>query len=915
MGRAIYYCVQCSKRVSDSDIDAGKGFRIGERILCIACAPAGTKPTPSSKKIPAPAPRKNSGTSVALRSVTAPLAMPPPAPAETGGRRRLLILGGGIAAGVIVASVVLILVLRRDGAEPPPTVDQIPIVKTFEPPPGKPAEGAPLKPAEAKEAAARADLDKARAFAREKPDDLAGRQRAYTDVVWKWEGTEAAREAARDAAAAKAAILQKVDAWMAELNLQIKDLVDAKQYFAAERKVEELKKAHDFAEWRLAAEKRASELFALGKRAKEAEDAKKPEGLSTPATPSAPSEEAKGYEARWESAAARATSRDFAGAIAELEQAAPSLREAAVRQELDSDVALFRKIAAVRKDGMDYLTRRPRGAGLTVGTRDGKRISGIVLQIDPERAEIRSGKTTELVDWADVTAATFAELAQQKSFEPAVLAAMCLLEGEREAARGFEAELPARWGSYAAGAGAKLPKPEPAEKNARDLYAAAEKGFRSMDTFAAAVENYKTLRQDFATTALVKRYSERIFRRSDAGREYCFAPADFRTEGTIQTGKGGKLESTRDSDDRETLQNSAEVEFAALPGLTYRFWLQVGGCCEETLHFYLQATDLTETDPKTRKKIPCEPGSTFAVPVKHSIRNLKKTHDEHKVKGAKVHPKTASRWEWVEIVLPKYAGPGAKKLKFMTNQAGFSIGGACASSTRKAPPAEAEVKEMEKLRALEEPPMPVDPDLVAWWTFEEGSGDQIADQTGKNHVGKFVGAAQRTEGKIGGGLQVNGGDKSGVEVADAEDLRIAGNLTLSLWVKQTAESEDWVCLLGRGTSGARNYGIWLEPGTRKWMYQDYGEKGAINVFGTKLIDQGQWMHLSAVVEGSTVRTFTNGEPNDQGSRPGAPHTVPGPLGIGSALHHKSLKGVMDDVRVYRRALTADEIRGLYQLSR
>src|SRR5688572_22007210 len=102
MGRAIYYCVQCSQRVSDSDIDAGKGFRIGERILCFDCAPPGTKPTPSSKKIP-PASRKNSGTSVALRSVNAPLATPQPAPdpAETGGRRRLLILGGGISAGAV----------------------------------------------------------------------------------------------------------------------------------------------------------------------------------------------------------------------------------------------------------------------------------------------------------------------------------------------------------------------------------------------------------------------------------------------------------------------------------------------------------------------------------------------------------------------------------------------------------------------------------------------------------------------------------------------------------------------------------------------------------------------------------------------------------------------------------------------
>jgi hypothetical protein len=368
-------------------------------------------------------------------------------------------------------------------------------------------------------------------------------------------------------------------------------------------------------------------------------------------------------------------------------------------------------------------------------------------------------------------------------FEPAVLAApTCWKASARRP--GLDAELPPRWWSYADRARAS-PKPEPSEKNARDLYGAAEKGYRSMDTLAAAVENYKTLRTDFASSALVKKYSERIFRRSDAGREYYFAPVDFRTDGTLQRGKNGKLESTKDSDDRDTLLNSAEIEFAALPGLTYRCWLQVGACCEETFLFYYQGSELTETEAKTKKKLAWEPGSTFAVPVKHSIRNLKKTHEEHKVKGAKVHPKTAARWEWVEVVLPKYAGPGAKKLKFMTNQAGFSIGGCSLSSTRKAPPPDPEIKELEKLRLLEDPPMPVDPDLVGWWTFEEGSGDQVADAAGKNHGGKFVGAIQWTDGKVGGGIQVGGG-KSGVEVADAEDLRIAGDLTMAIWVKRTA---------------------------------------------------------------------------------------------------------------------------------
>lgn len=903
MGRAIFYCVQCSGRVSEGDLDAGKAFRIGERILCGACAPAGTKPTASSRKIPAVTPRTTGNTSAAMRSVPAP--QPPSSPQEP--RKKLVILGGAAAAAVVLI-VVLVLVLRRGGPPPPSATEQSPIAKVPEKPPP------PVVPVpENKETAARTDFEKARTFAKAHPEDLPGQQRQFMDVVWKWEGTEAARDAAREASAVKSAVLEKVTAWMADLELQIRDLLETKQYAAAERKIEELKKSHDLPEWRLAAEKRASEVFGMGRKAAEVEPGKSPEVKTK-----APSAEAQAYLAKWDSAAGKATAREFAGAIAELEQSAAALKEAEVKQDLDADVALFRKVAAVHQEARNSMAQRPRGYGITVGVRDGKgdakRISGAILQIDAERVEVRVGKSSEFVEWADVTAATFAEIAQRGKFEPAVLAALCLLEGEVEPARAFEAELPARWWTYAAGARARIPKPDPAEKNARDLYAAAERAFRSMDTLAAAVENYRTLRADFASSALVRKYSERISRRSEAGRDYYFSPGDFRTEGTIQTAKSGKLESTKDSDDRDTLLNSAEIEFAVLPGQTYRCWLQVGACCEETFFFYYQGTELTETDAKTRKKVSCEPGSSSAVPVKPPIRNLKKTHEEHKVKGAKVHPKTAARWEWVEIVLPKYAGPGAKKLKFMTSQAGFSIGGASVSSTRKAPPPDPEIKEIEKLKILDEPPLIIDPDLVGWWTFEEASGDRVTDVTGKNHEGKLVGTVERTEGKTGRGIQLGGG-KSGVEVADAEDLRISGNLTMALWVKRTAESEDWVCLLGRGTPEFRNYGLWLEPGSRKILVQMYGAAGQTQFFAKKLFEDGQWVHLAVSMDATTVRLYYNGQLDAQEPRGPALYTNPGPLGIGNAIWHTGLKGLMDDVRIYRRALTEEEIRSVVQSGR
>ena len=248
----------------------------------------------------------------------------------------------------------------------------------------------------------------------------------------------------------------------------------------------------------------------------------------------------------------------------------------------------------------------------------------------------------------------------------------------------------------------------------------------------------------------------------------------------------------------------------------------------------------------------------------------------------------------------------------MTNQAGFSIGGAMVSSTRKAPPPDAEMKELEKTRAQDEPPLQIDPDLVGWWTFDEGAGDAV-DLSGKGHAGKLVGGAKYVEGKFGGGIQGNGGS-DGVQVADAEDLRISGDLTMALWVKKTAETGDWVCVFGRGTKDARNYGLWLEAGTRMYMFQQYGG-GDVNVKGKKLIDLGQWTHLAATIEQNMVRIYFNGVLDHEERRPGPPAMPLASLGIGFAMFHTALTGVVDDARLYRRALSADEIRTLVEMGK
>jgi hypothetical protein len=115
----------------------------------------------------------------------------------------------------------------------------------------------------------------------------------------------------------------------------------------------------------------------------------------------------------------------------------------------------------------------------------------------------------------------------------------------------------------------------------------------------------------------------------------------------------------------------------------------VGACCAETFTFYLQTTEGTDLNPKSKQKESTDPGAAMASLVKHTIKDLAKSHRSHVTKVAKA----PTKWEWVVIPLPKYAAPGLKKIHLLSDQQGFSVGGIVVSSTRTAPPADAELKE------------------------------------------------------------------------------------------------------------------------------------------------------------------------------------------------------------------------------
>jgi hypothetical protein len=76
---------------------------------------------------------------------------------------------------------------------------------------------------------------------------------------------------------------------------------------------------------------------------------------------------------------------------------------------------------------------------------------------------------------------------------------------------------------------------------------------------------------------------------------------------------------------------------------------------------------------------------------------------------------------------------------------------------------------------------------------------------------------------------------------------------------------------------------------------------------------GRWVHLAGTYDGQAVRLYVDGELQGTMERTGPINPVEnGPLILGSYQqgHTAFFRGLVDEIRLYNRALTGSEIQGL-----
>ncbi|MBA7572066.1 hypothetical protein ES708_13841 [subsurface metagenome] len=204
-----------------------------------------------------------------------------------------------------------------------------------------------------------------------------------------------------------------------------------------------------------------------------------------------------------------------------------------------------------------------------------------------------------------------------------------------------------------------------------------------------------------------------------------------------------------------------------------------------------------------------------------------------------------------------------------------------------------------------------DPDLVAYWKFDEGSGTTAFDSTGNGNDGIFVGDPKWVPGRLGGALEFNGDDY--LNCGNGESLQIQDAITIAFWFKVDAFQNTWEAFMSKGddsyrTSRGGGDGDAIHMGISGTSAG--GGNGWFN--GTVIVTDNHWHHMAATYDGAEGRIYIDGLLDVTSPGTGQINISTYELWIGTNSQNtdRLLHGLLDDMRIYSRSLSDTEILGV-----
>src|SRR3989344_5797717 len=215
--------------------------------------------------------------------------------------------------------------------------------------------------------------------------------------------------------------------------------------------------------------------------------------------------------------------------------------------------------------------------------------------------------------------------------------------------------------------------------------------------------------------------------------------------------------------------------------------------------------------------------------------------------------------------------------------------------------------------------------LVGYWNFNSGKGTDIAwDLSGNGNNGKLTSMDPATDwvvGKSGLGTALDfDGSNDYVDMGDTVEPTTAA--TFSAWFRLSSFGVEDLAIISKFISADRQYRLTIVNSTKILKVEVTNTAGSsdANRSSSSAVSIGVWYHVVVVFNGTagTLNLYLDGVLNNGalgGTVPSQIRNGANTLKVGANANVNTFfNGLIDEVRIYNRALLATEIKRLYNLT-
>jgi hypothetical protein len=209
--------------------------------------------------------------------------------------------------------------------------------------------------------------------------------------------------------------------------------------------------------------------------------------------------------------------------------------------------------------------------------------------------------------------------------------------------------------------------------------------------------------------------------------------------------------------------------------------------------------------------------------------------------------------------------------------------------------------------------------LVGYWSFDEATGTTVYDASNYGNAGTLTNGPKWATGKVGGALQFDGVDDYVDCGSDASLNMLTSDWTAEAWFKTTQITRGTIFRKNRTDAWDPSYYIEINVAYEGDLEVRISDGTNTSIAGRNKdsnVNDGQWHHVAMVRTSTQLLVFLDGNLWDSGdaSAVGSVDTnevlVIGREKQGASLENE-FDGLIDEVRIYNRALSAEEIRYHY----